>query len=167
MIENPLKVGLLAAGEHFADREAEATRVVALAAPRTRDIVQLARAVWAAAQPRGEVRPGAADAAFETVVQEQSELFRGIFSRLTVRQQAVLRAFAAEPGVEITAAATLREYGLGPKSTVHSTVETLVGNEHLTRREDGGYTFDDPFFRRWVQVQALPDIGLEPPLLRP
>jgi len=45
--------------------------------------------------------------------------------------------------------------------------EALVEEEHLNRLDEGGYAFDDPFFRRWVQLNALPDIGLQPPPLAP
>ncbi len=145
----------------------EAHRVVTLAWPRTRDIVLLARRVWEEARATGTVSKAAADTAFETVVQEQAELFRSIFVKLTTRQQAVLRTFAADAHVQITAAATIRTYRLGPKSSVQSTVETLVEEEHLNRLDEGGYAFDDPFFRRWVQLNALPDIGIQPPQLAP
>lgn len=145
--------------------EPQAGRIVRLAAPRTRDIVQLARAVWARGSPHGTVMPGDPEAAMEAIVEEQAELYRAIFVKLTDRQQAVLRVIAAEPDVQITAAATLQAYGLGPKSSVQSAVEALVADEHLTGLREGGYGFDEPFFRRWVEIHALPDIGIQPPPL--
>jgi hypothetical protein len=45
-------------------------------------------------------------------------------------------------------------------------VERLLDAEHLTRLASGWYAFDDPFFRRWVQVYGLPDLGLPVPPLR-
>jgi hypothetical protein len=92
---------------------------------------------------------------------------RSMRELLSARQQAVLRTFAADADIQITAAATIRTYRLGPKSTVQSAVEALVEEEHLNRLDEGGYAFDDPFFRRWVQLNALPDIGLQPPPLAP
>lgn len=145
----------------------EARRVVDLAGPRTRDVVLLARTLWSLAQPKGGVESGGAATAFEAVVQAHAELYRAIFVKLSARQQGVLRAFAAQPHLQITAAATINRYRLGPKSTVQSTVEALVEDEHLTRLDGGGYGFDDPFFRRWIQLHALPDIGVDPPALEP
>jgi hypothetical protein len=124
--------------------------------------VLLARTLWAQAQAGGTPDPAAA---FESAVQEQGELYRAIFVKLNARQQAVLRAFAADPAVQITSAAANRQFRLGPKSSVQSTADALVEDEHLTRREPGGYSFDDPFFRRWIQVHALADIGVQAPPL--
>lgn len=144
---------------------AEAQAIVRLAGPRTRDVVQLARAVWALTNSAGKAEAGDIARAMEQVVQEQAELFRAIFVKLNAARQAILRAFASEPSVQITAAAAIRQYRLGPKSTVQSALESLVDDEHLTRLDSGGYGFDDPFFRRWVQVHALPDIGAPVPPL--
>lgn len=146
--------------------DAEAHAIVGLAGPRTRDIVQLARVVWALHREAGFAAPGSAAAAMDQIARDQAELYRAIFVKLNARQQGVLRAFAADPHVQITSAATARLHRLGPKSTVHSTVESLVDDEHLARL-DVGYGFDDPFFQRWVQVYALPDIGVTPPVLKP
>jgi hypothetical protein len=136
-----------------------AAAIVRVAGPRTRDIVQLARTSWAAARGGGVADPGAVRAAFEEVVLEHAELYRAIFVKLSARQQGVLRAFAADPSVQITSASAIRRFRLGPKSSVHSTVESLVDEEHLARGGTGDYGFDDPFFRRWVQTVALADIG--------
>jgi hypothetical protein len=150
-------------GVRIPDLAAEA--IVRLAGPRTRDVVQLARAVWAGAQVTGVAGPAFVPAAFEEVVLQQAELYRAIFVKLSVRQQGVLRAFATDAAVQITSAASIRRFRLGPKSSVQSTVESLVGDEHLARGGSGGYGFDDPFFRRWVQTFALADIGeVVPPL---
>jgi hypothetical protein len=165
----PIDAGVLAI---WIRRQAEASgvalpvsaaeRVIALAGPRTRDIVLLARTLWAQAQAGGTPDPAAA---FESAVQEQGELYRAIFVKLNARQQAVLRAFAADPAVQITSAAANRQFRLGPKSSVQSTAAALVEDEHLTRHGPGGYSFDDPFFRRWIQVHALADIGVQAPPL--
>jgi hypothetical protein len=73
-------------------------------------------------------------------------------------------------GIWLLAAETLRAYSPGPKSTVASTLEALVEHEVLVRDATNGstgYRFDDPFFRRWVEVNALPDLGRSaPPLPR-
>ncbi|HET9984112.1 MAG TPA: hypothetical protein VFQ38_11015 [Longimicrobiales bacterium] len=145
----------------------QADRVVALAGPRTRDIAQLARGVWFRARGSGAVGAADVDVAFEALVEEQAELFRALWSGLSARQQGVLRAFAAEPDVQITAARTAHAYHLGPKSSVQTALDALVEAEHLARPASGGYVFDDPFFRRWVQVNALPDLGLPVPPLGP
>jgi len=148
---------------------AEAARlVVRLTHPRTRDVVQLARAVWFDRCTRGFMDSQLlVQEAFERTVREQGALFDLLWSRLDAREQGVLRAFAANEAVQITSAETIRRFRLGPKSSVYSTVERLVEAEHLARRGTGRYAFDDPYFRRYVQVCALPDIGETPPPLLP
>jgi hypothetical protein len=148
----------------------EASRlVVRLTAGRTRDVVQLARAVWFDVYTRGATDPYLlVEEAFERTVREQSSLYDVLWQKLDGREQAVLRAFAADPDIQVMAVETSRRFRLGPKSSVYSTVERLVEAEHLTRPSPGHYTFDDPFFRRYVQVYGLPDIGEPtPPLLPP
>lgn len=145
-----------------------ATLVVHLARPRTRDVVQLARAVWDHASARGAATSEDVRQATEKVVREQAALYEMMWSKLNSRQQMVLRAFAADAETQITADETLRRYHLGAKSTAKSAVDSLIDAEHLTRFAPGRYTFDDPYFRRWVQVYALPDIGIPtPPILQP
>ena len=148
------------------DRRA-AERIVALTHPRTRDVVQLARACWPG--EGGTVSRDAADVAFEQLVSDQSALHARVWRGLGRLDQEVLRVFAIPPDpedVRITAAETLDRYALGPKSTVKNAVERLVEAEHLVHTE-GGYAFDDPYFRRWIQRNALADLGLPVPPLRP
>src|SRR5215204_757091 len=145
---------------------ATADLIVKLSSPRTRDVVQLARAVWDVAASRGEADQKHVVRGVEQLVREQSALYEMIWRKLTARQQMVLRAIAAEADVQITSADSLHRYRIGAKSTVQSTVDTLVDAEHLTRVATGRYGFDDPFFHRWVQVYGLPDIGVAtPPIL--
>lgn len=143
---------------------AEADAIVRLAGPRTRDIVQLARAVWDASLRTRQAEKGAAAAAMERLVREQASFHEAAWRGLAASRAKVLRALAAEPDLQVTGAEAGERYDLGPKSTVSSALTALVETELLSRDENG-YTFDDPFFRRWVQVFALPDIGIAPPPL--
>ena len=147
----------------------EASRlIVLLTAGRTRDVVQLARAVWFDVYTRGATDPYLlVQEAFERTVREQGALYDLLWQKLDARERAVLRAFAADPAIQIMAAESSRRFGLGPKSTVYSAVERLVEAEHLVRPAPGTYTFDDPFFRRYVQVHVLPEGAESPPLLPP
>jgi hypothetical protein len=139
---------------------------VELAGPRTRDIVQLARAAWDAASRTGQVDEVLVEAAMETLVKEQGALFSALWRGLQPTDQRVLRAVAAEPNLALQSADTLQRYRLGPKSSVSTSLARMVDNEVLTRDDVGRYAFDDPFFRRWVQVFALADLGLRTPPLR-
>jgi hypothetical protein len=145
------------------------TQRVALAYPRTRDVVQLARTAWEDLGGGGEKGvPGVVDA-MERLVSEQAALHERVWSSLQARHQMLLRLFATEEAeqLQITSEETLRAWNLGAKSTVQSAVQSLVDAEHLVRHGPGSYAFDDPFFRRWVQRFGLPDLGLPVPPLVP
>ena len=157
-----------AAGTRFTRPAAEA--IVALASPRTRDVVQLARAAWDDLRGGGAGGvPGVVEA-MERLVREQAALHERVWSGLQPRQQMLLRLLAKGDAdqLQMTSEETLRTWNLGAKSTVQSAIQGLVDTEHLVRLGPGSYVFDDPFFRRWVQLSGLPDLGLPvPPLVPP
>jgi len=45
---------------------------------------------------------------------------------------------------------------------VSTALESLVGEETL-QREQRKYVFDDPYYRRWVQLNIVGDLGLRVP----
>jgi hypothetical protein len=139
-----------------------ADRIVHLAGPRTRDIVQLAREVWFEARTRDQIQPSHVIQAMDQWVRVQSALYAAVWRARTATEQRILRALATEPALAITSAAALSRFRLGPKSTVQKSTVRLVDDEHLVSIPDGGYAFDDPFFRRWIELEVLPDLGLTP-----
>lgn len=144
---------------------ATADRIVALARPRTRDVVQLARETWARTALSGTALATDADHAFEAIVDAQAALYQKLWMDLSASQQRVLRVVAVDANLQLTAKDTLDRYGLGPKSTAHRSAETLVEREHLVHLGRGRYLFDDPFFARWIQRYTLDDIGQPAPPL--
>jgi hypothetical protein len=143
---------------------AEADAIVRYAGPRTRDVVQLARAVWDDYGRTGEAPAGAASSSMERLVREQAALHETVWRGVSSSQAKVMRALAAEPGLRAMSTDAAQRYGLGPKSTVSSALNALLESE-LLARAGTTYEFDDPFFRRWVQVFVLPDMGLTAPPL--
>jgi hypothetical protein len=139
-----------------------AAAIYRLAGPRTRDVVQLARATWDWARSDGVAARHAPEEAMEALVREQSALHERQWSGLREATRAVLLVLATNPDVQVTADETLQRYGLGPKTTVYDALKDLVRDEILMRR-GAAYAFDDPFFRRWVQVNASADLGLLAP----
>jgi hypothetical protein len=142
-----------------------ADRIVQLARPRTRDVVQLARETWSLCETAGVATGADVDRAFEAIVDGQAALYQKLWSSFPAAQQRVLRAIAAEPRLPLTSRESLRRFDLGPKSTAHRSAEVLVQREHLATLEPGGYAFDDPYFGRWVQRYTLADIGYPTPPL--
>ena len=139
-----------------------AASIVRLTGPRTRDVVQLARAVW---DLRGSAVKETVTRAFDALVDEQAPLHRRSWELLTDGQRRTLMVVAAEPAARLTSSATLERYRLGPKSTVQRGAAELVAEEILVRRADEGYEFDDPFFKRWIQRNVIEDINRTAPPL--
>ena len=142
-----------------------AAAVVRIAGSRTRDIVQLARALWDMTRDAGVATKEHASDAMEMLVREQSALHQRQWSHHSDVARRILLVLAAEPGARLTATDTLARFQLGAKSTVHRTLGELVDQEVLVADTDQGHRFDDPFFRRWVEVNVLEDLGrIAPPL---
>lgn len=163
-IDAPLLVGWIrerASATGVAIDAVAAAAIVRLAGPRTRDVVQLARATWFRARSQASATREDAIAAFESVVDEQAALHLRLWESRTVTERKVLIALAA--GAVPLAAESLATFDLGPKSTAQSALRALVSDEILAE----GYGYDDPYFRRWVERNALEDVGRRAPELIP
>ncbi len=136
-------------------------RIVALARPRTRDIVQLASAAFSVGAAAGELTEGDLERALDQVVDVEDDLLRSEWERRTALQQNVLRAIAAGEA-KLFSEAVRERYGLRGTSYVASALEALIDVDLVVKREEGVYEFDSPFMRRWVVRQALPDVGILP-----
>lgn len=137
-------------------------RCIEVAGPRTRDVVQLARASWRAWAGHDGVE-GLLRRAFEDVVAEEEVVARTVWEGLTSHQQDVLRAVAgAQAG--LTSRETLDRFALPNSGTVSNTLAALVEDELIVKVDmPPGYDFESPFFRGWVAMRALPDVGIERP----
>jgi hypothetical protein len=141
--------------------------IVGLAHPRTRDVIQLARATWFDVAAGGKDSPDRVAAVMDRLVIEQGSLHERLWSRLGPVDQMLLRLVAGleRTSLSLTSAETLSTWDLGAKSTVQSALDRLVTQELLVRSPPS-FAFDDPFFKRWVQLFGLADVGLPiPPLL--
>lgn len=131
-------------------------RAIELAGPRTQDVLQVARHVYARALDGGEARLADVDGALHDVVREEDPVIRATWQVLTTHQQNVLRAVAAG-GERLFATATRERFGLPTSSTVAAAVDALEARAILYRGEDG-VGFDSPFFRLWVERETLQDV---------
>ncbi|HEY9228864.1 MAG TPA: hypothetical protein VIP11_19585 [Gemmatimonadaceae bacterium] len=144
-----------------------AAAVCRLTHPRTRDVVQLARATWDLARERGVASKAVVVEAMELLVREQAPLHQRQWSRLGEAEQRILLVVARDPATALLSAETLERFRLGPKSSVHRAIATLIEHEILVEDGRGVRAFDDPFFRRWVEVFGLEDLSQAPPPLLP
>ena len=144
-----------------------AAAICRLTHPRTRDVVQLARATWDITREREVASKADVVEAMEQLVREQAPLHQRQWSRLGEIEQRVLLVVARDPATPLMSAETLERFRLGPKTSVHRAIATLVEQEILTEDGRGTRAFDDPFFRRWVEVFGLEDLSQGPPPLLP
>jgi hypothetical protein len=137
-------------------------RCLEVAGPRTRDVVQLARAAWRA-WSAGDNVEGLVDAAFRDVLADEDVIARTLWEGLTSHQKDVLRAVAgAQAG--LTSRETLERFALPASGTVSNTAQALMADDLLVKADAApGYDFESPFFRGWVVTRALPDLGVERP----
>jgi len=138
-------------------------RAVALAGPRTRDVVQLARKCYDRTRTGHAADAADADCAFREIIEEDEELWRSHWDRLTTHRQNVLRAVAvAKTG--LTRTETLQGFALTDSASASRNAHWLIKNGLLTKASGGtGYRFDNPYFRGWVIFNTLADIGVLPP----
>lgn len=133
---------------------------VALAGPRTRDIIQLARKCVDRATGKTLAKDAVA-ASYVELIEDQDDSIRNWWNSLTSLQQNVLRAIAGS-SAGLTTADTRRRFGLESSGTVTNAAMALAAEGHLIRTDNGSrYVFDSPFVRGWVIIHALPDIGVE------
>jgi hypothetical protein len=126
------------------------TEVIAFAGPCTGDVVRLAKVtfdLFANGRKEGVVAT-AMDAI--SLVELNSE-FVARWAELSVPQRSLLQAVTAKK--PLTAAATVREYGLKSASTAQSASKRLHERQILIRLPDG-LDFENPFFKRWVCFNA-------------
>jgi len=142
----------------------DATRLIlAVAEPRTRDVVQLARASFEIASASGHMGPGEVADGFRRVIDEETPRSQAEWGRLTALQQNVLRAIAVGER-RLTGRETRRTYALASSSSVLAALEGPLRKDLIVATDDG-YRFDSPFMRGWVVSHTLPDVGIvEDPL---
>lgn len=136
--------------------------VVALAGPRTRDVVQLARATFEISRRFGKATAEHVTDGFQQIVLSEDAPVRALWAELSPLQQNVLRA-ASVSASGLTTGAVRRRFGLGDTGPASKAAATLVARSLLVKT-DAGYLYDNPFVRGWVIANALADAGVAVPL---
>jgi hypothetical protein len=135
-------------------------RIIAVAGPRTRDVVQVARRCYDNGIMQRRTSAADVERALDDVVAEQEPLLESLWSRCSPLQQNVLRAVAADAD-GLTTSASTRRFGFTSSGSTTNAAAALVEQAHLVRADTStGYAFENPFVRRWVEVRAMPGIGL-------
>lgn len=136
--------------------------IIALAGPRTRDVVQLARATFDAGRAAGRATTATIEEGLRQIVLAEDAPVRAIWEGLSPLQQNVLRALAVCSS-GLTTRATRRVHVLGETGAATKAALTLVSRDVLVKR-GSQYHFDSPFMRGWVIANTLADAGLALPI---
>ncbi len=135
------------------------SQIVAAAGPRTRDVVQVARRCFDNCKTTGTVREADVVQAFDDVVAEQETLFQSVWNSFTAQQQNVLRAVAADL-FGLTTSASTKQFGLTSSGAVTNSARGMIEAGYLVKSSSTtGYSFENPFFWRWVEQETLGDLG--------
>jgi hypothetical protein len=137
-------------------------RILTLAGPRTRDVVQLARYTFDIARRFGRATVTEVDDAFRQIVLTEDSPIRALWDGLSPLQQNVLRAVAAR-STGLTTRSTRRQFGLSETGPTTKAVQTLVSRDLLVK-VDREYLYDSPFVRGWVIANTLGDVGVSLPI---
>jgi len=137
--------------------------VVARAGPRTRDIIQVARQCFDNCRMTGQAVEANVAQAFDDVVAEQEALLQSLWNRLTGQQQNVLRAIAANL-YGLTTRTSIRRFGLPSSGAAVNTAGAMIEAGYLVRSSSTtGYSFESPFFCRWIERETMGDLGASVP----
>jgi hypothetical protein len=137
--------------------------IVALAGPRTRDIVQVARKCFDNCRMSGRAGEAAVTQAYDDVTTEQEALFQSMWNGLTAPQQNVLRAVAA--GLDgLTTQASLKRFALTSSGAASNAASAMIQAGFLVKASSTtGYGFENPFFGHWVKRETMADLGAARP----
>jgi len=140
--------------------------ILALAGNRTRDVAQLARKTVQLAQETGRADADTVKQAFLEIIADESEPLRALWVSYAGNEEKVLRAVASGTD-SLTAAGTLRRFGLASSAAASRAAASLVSEGVLVQEGPGDYRFDSSFQRGWVIQHALPDAGIHLPATHP
>ncbi len=145
-------------GEGIKTKRGVGREMVQLVGPSTGDVVRLARKTFdLTGKSTGKLRPADVATAVDEVVAELDELFSEEWSHLTGRQQNLMRALAAGE-LQPFAERVRRRYDLRSSAAVARTLELLIQKGLVVKSSDG-YGVVSPYRVRWIELNALPDLG--------
>lgn len=141
-------------GSGVQPQEGVGHEIVRLVGPRTQDCLQLARAVFVAGQQEGAASVETVKAALRQSAMQDGDRFETAWSSLPRSQQLLLRAIALGEE-ELFSSKTARKHGLPPSSSISRALSALRAKRHIVEGEEP--RIDDPFFRVWILIRAMPD----------
>ncbi|MBD3179082.1 MAG: hypothetical protein GF417_05530 [Candidatus Latescibacteria bacterium] len=92
--------------------------------------------------------------AMDSILNEETPFFARIWEGLPLHQRNVLQAIAVCGGEKVFSKEYISENGIGPVSTLQTSVKLLIKKEILDRKEDVLF-INDVFFKEWIRKKTL------------
>ena len=128
--------------------------IIELVGPRTQDCLQLARSVYLAGASRGTVGHDELRRALDRAALEDRDRFETIWAGLADSHRGILRALAVGDR-RLGAQDVRRRWALPSTAAVSKAVRVLQARRILSASEPA--VVEDPFFRHWILLRAMPD----------
>ena len=128
--------------------------IIQLVGPRTQDCLQLARAVYAAGASGGAVGHDELRRALDRAALEDRDRFETLWAGLADSHRGILRALAVGER-QLGAQEVRRRWALPSTSAVSKAVRVLQARRLLSAGEP--VQVEDPYFRHWILLRAMPD----------
>ena len=131
--------------------------IVDLAGDRTEDAVRLARGVFFEALRRGKAAVPHVAPALQAAALENHDRYHRLWNELSRAQQALLRAVAAGE-TQLYGREARDRFGLTSPGTIRNALKALRDRSLLVESDPA--RLDDPYFRQWILLRAMPEGGL-------
>jgi len=94
------------------------------------------------------------ETALDSILNEETPLYANIWEGLPLHQRNVLQAIAVSGGEKIFSGEYIAEKGIGPASTLQTSVKLLMKKEILDKKE-GVFFINDVFFKEWIRKKTF------------
>jgi hypothetical protein len=128
--------------------------IIELVGPRTQDCLQLARAVYVAGASRRAVGHDELRRALDRAALEDRDRFETLWAGFADSHRGILRALAV--GERQLGAQDVRRRWTLPSTAAISKAVGVLRERRILSASDP-VTVEDPFFRRWILLGAMPD----------
>ncbi|MDO8806599.1 MAG: ATP-binding protein [Elusimicrobiota bacterium] len=88
------------------------------------------------------------------IADTQAPLYVGMLENVPLKQRKILQVVSRNLGEKLYSQEVIERNKLGPAPTVQVSLNLLI-KKGILEKENGGYTFSDPFFRLWVLKNSL------------
>lgn len=114
----------------------------------------LCHKLWDVNLDKKKIRICDVEVALRKILSEQTPFYLSLWDSLTLHQRNVLRAIATFGGGRIFSQGYIATSGIGPSSTLQTSVALLIKKE-IIEKNNGIYEITDVFFKEWIKRETF------------